>query len=227
MRITPIEIRKQEFKRSMRGYDADEVDTFLDIVAKEYENLINENEQLDKQVATLEAELKHFKDVEKTLKHTLYNVQQTSQLSKENSQKEASLIRKEAELAAAQMLEKAKGELQKMKDEVASLRRQKESFVARLRHLLSSQLELIEVLAVDDEKAGELKRKATGDAKSTKVDTAPSQTVKPAAVKPNPQARPSRDKDSMPVKNTKTNEKKQDFFKDIFGDNMDVDEILK
>ena len=212
----------------MRGYDADEVDTFLDIVAKEYENLINENERLDKQVTALEAELKHFKDVEKTLKQTLYNVQQTSQLSKENSQKEASLIRKEAELAAAQMLEKAKAEMQKMKDEVASLRRQKDSFVARLRHLLSSQLELIEVLAVDDEKANQLKGKAANQPKPIKTAAAaPVQQQKQAAAKPNPAPRPAPKTDNTQAKDSKPAEKKQDFFKDIFGDNMDVDEILK
>ncbi len=211
----------------MRGYDADEVDTFLDIVAKEYENLINENERLDKQVTALQAELKHFKDVEKTLKQTLYNVQQTSQLSKENSQKEADLIRKEAELAAAQMLDKAKAEVQKMKDEVVSLRRQKESFVARLRHLLSSQLELIEVLAVDDEKTGGLKRKAAGSVRSVKPNTTPTQTVKPADAKPSPASKPVQNQGNPPAVDTKAKEKKQDFFKDIFGDNMDVDEILK
>ncbi|MCK4773095.1 MAG: DivIVA domain-containing protein, partial [Candidatus Latescibacteria bacterium] len=33
MRITPIDIRKQEFRKSMRGYDQDEVDTFLSMIA--------------------------------------------------------------------------------------------------------------------------------------------------------------------------------------------------
>ena len=37
MRITPIDIRKQEFRRAMRGYDIDEVDTFMAMVSEEME----------------------------------------------------------------------------------------------------------------------------------------------------------------------------------------------
>ena len=230
MRITPIEIKKQEFKRAMRGYDVDEVDTFLDIIAKEYENLINENERLDKQVAALEAELKHFKDVEKTLKQTLYNVQQTSQLSKENSQKEAGLIRKEAELAAAQMLDKAKAEVLKMKEEVTALHRQKESFIARLRHLLSSQLELIEVLGVDDEEAARIKKKTPGGirpAKSGPGAAEKTQGKEHIKSKAKPAQTAPKASNTAPSPDEKKPGKGQDFFKDIFGDNMDVDEILK
>ena len=157
MKLTPIEIRKQEFKKAMRGYDTVEIDTFLELVANEYENLIKENETLNKQIISIEAELKHFKEAEKTLKQTLYKVQETSQLSKENSEREAILIKKEADLHAAQITEKARMEVHKMKEEVIAMKQQKDSFIARLRHLLSSQMELIEVLSVDDEDVNTLK----------------------------------------------------------------------
>jgi len=35
MRITPLDIRKQEFRKSMRGLDGDEVYAFLTTVAEE------------------------------------------------------------------------------------------------------------------------------------------------------------------------------------------------
>ena len=44
MKITPIDISKQEFKKIMRGYDPVEVDTFLEMLGNEYENLINSRE---------------------------------------------------------------------------------------------------------------------------------------------------------------------------------------
>ena len=49
MKLSPIEIRKQEFKKSMRGYDTVEIDTFIELVANEYENLIKENENRTKE----------------------------------------------------------------------------------------------------------------------------------------------------------------------------------
>ncbi len=181
MRLSPLEIRKQEFKKAMRGYDTVEVDTFMEKLAEDYENLIQENSTLSKKVVSVEAELKHFKEVEKTLKETLYNMQQTSQLSKQTSAKEANLVKKEAELSATQMIDKARQEVLAMREEVNTLRQQKESFIARLRHLLTSQIELLEVLEIDEEGIAQIKdrTKKTFSAASRrpvpKKNTAPDQ----------------------------------------------------
>lgn len=157
MRISPLEIRKQEFKKSMRGYDAVEVDAFIEKLADDFESLMKENSDLSKRLITADAELKHFKEVEKTLKDTLYKVQETSQLSKQNSEKEANLVKKEAELSAVQMIDKARQQVHTMREEVNTLRQQKESFIARLRHLLSSQIELLEVLEIDEGSISDIK----------------------------------------------------------------------
>ena len=37
MKITPQDIHKQEFKTGMRGYDKDEVDAFLQMIAEQFE----------------------------------------------------------------------------------------------------------------------------------------------------------------------------------------------
>ena len=39
MRITPLDIRKQEFRKAMRGLDAEEVYAFLSTVGDEYESI--------------------------------------------------------------------------------------------------------------------------------------------------------------------------------------------
>ena len=94
MKITPIDITKQEFKKIMRGYDPIEVDTFLESVSTEYEDLVKQNGENENKINKLEAELKNFKEVEKTLKQTLLNLQENSDKSRENSKKEAILIKK-------------------------------------------------------------------------------------------------------------------------------------
>jgi len=134
----------------MRGYDPIEVETFLEKIAEDVDHLLQENLQLNKQLTSVETELKHYKEVEKTLKQTLYSVQQSTQLSRDNSMKEANLIRKEAELTAAQIIDEARVEARHLEEEVQTLKQQKESLATRLRHLLSSQLELLEILQMDD-----------------------------------------------------------------------------
>jgi cell division initiation protein len=157
LKITPLEINKQEFKKSMRGYDPIEVDTFLELLGSEYEKLLNTNKTYEKKVIELETELKNYKEVERTLKQTLMNVQETSDKSRENLKKEANLIRKEAELSAAEILENARRETQTLKEEMITLKTQKQSLITRLRHVLTSQLELIDVLDLDDVDLSKLK----------------------------------------------------------------------
>lgn len=240
MKITPIEIRKQEFKKAMRGYDSVEVDTFLEMVANEYDNLIQENSQLNKQVISLEAELKHFKENEKTLKQTLYNVQQTSQVSKENSEKAASLIKKEAELAAAKMIESARKEVHTMQEEITTLKQQKESLISRLRHLLSSQLELLEVLSIDDVDRAKLKEKGKRTMRKpfTEKQT-PGRTpavdealhrIRKGTTEQNRAPLEDKKKPAVPekhVKHTGDTNTGRDFFNDIFSEDTDVDGIKK
>jgi cell division initiation protein len=47
LRITPLDIYQQEFKRVLRGFDPDEVEDFLERVAEDYEQLIRENASLE------------------------------------------------------------------------------------------------------------------------------------------------------------------------------------
>lgn len=50
-RITPTDIINKDFKTSLRGYDVKEVDEFLDIIVRHYEEVLHENEQLKKELS--------------------------------------------------------------------------------------------------------------------------------------------------------------------------------
>lgn len=217
MKLTPLDIKKQIFKKAVRGYDRIEVDTFMELVVQEYENLIQQNAQLNKKNITLDAELKHFKEVEKTLKETLYNVQETSQLSRENSLREASLVKKEAELKAIQMVDEARVEVHRLKDEVLTLKQQKESLANRLRHLLTSQLELLEVLEMDEDEAGVLKNKIANGLPNSR---------RPGSRRTGRNTAPAEQQIEMSEETEQKGEdtKDDDFFKDVFGDNPGDDE---
>ncbi|GGE14944.1 cell cycle protein GpsB [Marinithermofilum abyssi] len=49
-RLTPRDIYNKDFKTSLRGYDIDEVNHFLDLVIKNYEEVIQENQQLKEEL---------------------------------------------------------------------------------------------------------------------------------------------------------------------------------
>ena len=41
--LTPLEVNNKEFKTRFRGYDVDEVEEFLEILSKDYEQLYKQN----------------------------------------------------------------------------------------------------------------------------------------------------------------------------------------
>ena len=155
MKITPLEIKKQQFKTKVRGYDPTEVESFLEMLADEYEAILNERNGFNEEVMKLKTQLRDYQQVEKTLQDTLMNAQETVSQSRENSKREAKILLREAELKAERVLDEAREKLDKMKNDLSILKAQKESFAKRLKHLLESQVELIEVLSEDDVKIDE------------------------------------------------------------------------
>ncbi len=150
MKLTPLDIRKQEFKKTLRGYDPIEVQTFLEMVGEEYEQSLEKNKLLNNRLIELETKLKDYQESEKNLRETLLNVQEVKKQSEASSRKQADLVIKESELKALEIIEMARKQARQMRDEVSILRSQKESFINRLRQILISQIELLSVLEIDD-----------------------------------------------------------------------------
>jgi cell division initiation protein len=151
MKISPLEIKHQKFKKVMRGYDTVEVDTFLEMLSNEMEDYARTNKEQRDKTIELETQLGDYKNIEKTLQQTLMQAQETSGKSIENSKREAELIVKEAEVKATQIIEKARLDFARAKEEIAGLKARKERVMSKLRILLSSELDLIRALDLDDD----------------------------------------------------------------------------
>lgn len=146
MKLTPLDIKKQQFKKVMRGYDTVEVDTFMEMMAREFETLTKEQKEARDKLVELETQLKDYKQIEKTLQQTLLQAQETTARSYESARKEGELIVREAESRAAQIVEQANTDLIRMSNEIIQLKAKKDSLIGRLRILLSSELDLLKTL---------------------------------------------------------------------------------
>ncbi len=177
MRLTPVDIRKQEFKRAVRGYDKDEVDTFLEMVAEEFETMLRDKERMQEETVRLRTQLHDYQEIERTLKLALKNADISLQQTVENAKRQGDMIVREAEMQSEKILHDTKTKLSDLKNELLLVRAQKDSFARRLRHLLESQLELIGVLEMDDLGFGE--PDAAPHALRASADRAPA-TVSPS-----------------------------------------------
>ena len=153
MRITPLDIRKQPFRKTMWGFDPDEVNSFLEMVASEFEAIIKQDNDVQSQVKNLEQKLEHYVKVEKTLNDTLLTAQKATDEARLNAQKEAELIIKDAQIRAGRYEDETRRRVHELESELVSLKNQRDSFLARFRSMLKTQLELLAVIS-DDLKGG-------------------------------------------------------------------------
>jgi DivIVA domain-containing protein len=171
LKLTPLDIKKQEFKKTVRGYDRVEVESFLEMVAEEFESVIREKNALADDTLRLKTQLQDYQNVERTLQDTLVTAQESMKASRESSEREAGSIVSEAEIKAERILEESKLKLASLKNELLLIKSQKDSIARRLKHLLSSQIELIEVLEMDDLGFGEYEGdEMQGDGGDNQVD---------------------------------------------------------
>ncbi|MBN2070901.1 MAG: DivIVA domain-containing protein [Candidatus Krumholzibacteriota bacterium] len=144
MRITPLDIRKQEFRKTMRGLDSDEVYAFLTTVADEYEAVLSDNKKLRERIVELEERLREFKEIEKNLRNTLLTAERITAEAKENARREAGLILREAEVEADKSSESIRAHTQQLRREILELKKHKDNYVTRLRTLLNSHQRVID-----------------------------------------------------------------------------------
>lgn len=146
MKLTPLDVRKQEFKKVMRGYDSVEVDTFMEMVAAELEETLKQQKDARERIIELETQLKDYRQIEKTLQQTLLQAQEATGRTYESARRESEVIIREAEFKGAKIVEQANSDLAKINNELMRLASRKDSLLGRLRVLLSSELDLLKTL---------------------------------------------------------------------------------
>ena len=165
LKFTPREIQKQEFKKVIRGFDTVEVETFLEMVSDEFELLLRTKNDLQEKVTKYGTELEKYKEVEGSLQETLVEAKRTSTQSLEASKREAETILREAESKAQKIIEDAHREANQLRDEISMLKKQRESFVRRLKEWVRV-LELDEIESNDSEEAASHMSEKPGDEKT-------------------------------------------------------------
>ena len=146
MKVTPLDLRQQQFKTVMRGYDRGEVQAFMLEVADDYENALRENDKLRQDVARLDAVLAEHRGQERNLRNTLLTAQKHSDDIREHAQTEAGLVIREAEGQRDLLLQKAQGRLEEVQRDIDGLRlkrREVENDIESLVRNLNTSLEFI------------------------------------------------------------------------------------
>jgi len=149
--ISPIEVKKHEFSRSMRGYDTVEVRAFLETVAAEIERLGETVRTQSGEIERARAELGAFQRMEQNMREAIVNAQDALRDAREGARREGDLIRRDAELDAERIILDAKRKGEEIRKELDALQWKKDALVIKLRKFLETELDLFKLLEEADE----------------------------------------------------------------------------
>jgi cell division initiation protein len=151
MKITPQEILNQVFSTKIKGYNPEEVKSFLQQIVETMESEIQEKENLKAKMEKLRESLAKIEKKEELLRDTLIAAQKFSSEIKIHSHKEAELIIKDAEMKSEEIVKHAFTRQMAIKEEIKSLQFKRKEIENDIIHLLNSLKELIETYHKQDE----------------------------------------------------------------------------
>ena len=144
MAIRPVDVRRKEFKSTLRGYDANQVDDFLDELADEFERAFAENQRLSDEVKNLKERLEQFEELETSIREALVHAQQVSRDLRHNATKEAELIVREANEQSHRILADSSARVERVQESYEVLRKAKQEFANDFRYLLKSYMDVMD-----------------------------------------------------------------------------------
>ncbi len=148
--ITPLEIENKEFSKQIRGYNADEVDEFLDLIIEDIEIMQQELLALRNENAELKEQNEDYKRSQVNVMNTIDTAKKLMKDISESAEKRAEIIIKNAKLDAEMIVRDAKDFASHYGNESAQLRDKILQFRARYKKLLRDEIDHI------DDKGGDL-----------------------------------------------------------------------
>ena len=139
-----MDIEQQQFGRSFRGYNEEEVDNFLDSIAKDYEVVLNENIKLKEEIEKLQSRMEEYSKMDETLRSALVNAQQSASNIKENVQKEAQVMIENAKIEAERIKQQAKQEIYDINNEIEALKKRKYLLLEKLKNTLKLHIRMLD-----------------------------------------------------------------------------------
>lgn len=146
VKLTPLDIQQQQFRTAFWGFDKQEVDAFLDVLANDVESMIRENNALKEELKRKEGEIQDHRERERTLKETMITATRITEDIKTNARKESEIVIAQAESQAEQIIQNAHTRLVRIMEDIDELKRQKAQFEAGLRSTIASHTKLLDAM---------------------------------------------------------------------------------
>ena len=146
-RLTPPDVRAQEFRRSAFGYQVAGVEEFRQRVAEELERLLRERAQLDERLQNFREQLKSFREREQALNDAVVMAQQVRADAEQAAKRDADLQIRSAQQEAHALIVEARVTETEVRRDIEEAQRQFSGYLAAFRRLLERHLAEVDALA--------------------------------------------------------------------------------
>ncbi|MCS7224089.1 MAG: DivIVA domain-containing protein [Armatimonadetes bacterium] len=139
MPLTPVEILRRRFRRTLFGYSVKEIHRFIKEVSEALAYLLDENNRLQEEVERLRLQLQDYQNLEQHIRDALVLAEKAADDAKKLAQKEAELI-----------VSQARMEAQRLKQQAMETEQLKARLEAEVRALIHSYLALLDRRSAGD-----------------------------------------------------------------------------
>lgn len=155
MGVTPLVIKQKEFTTRFRGFDVQEVDAFLEEIAKEFESQEADLETLRQEHHRLNLENQGYRNREESMRNAMIQSQKVLDQMKENAEKAAQVTIANAEVEAEKILNRAHKRLSQLHSDITELKRQRIQLEIQISSVLESHSKLLEMTKEENKAADE------------------------------------------------------------------------
>jgi DivIVA domain-containing protein len=144
MKLSALEIKSQEFKRTLRGVDEAEVQSFLDMIASQWQEQQDDLRRAEEKLRELETKIVHYQRIEEALQEALTSAKASSKATVAEASRRAEMVMLEAEAKAKATAREAESRVIALHSSLSSLDQKRKEVVARMRAFLRSELEMLD-----------------------------------------------------------------------------------
>lgn len=172
MKLTALEIKQQQFEKSLRGYDVSEVKAYLNLVSNEWEHMTARMRELEDQLDKMDEKLKHYERVEQALHETLQTAKDNAEHKLVGAKQEAKNIISKAEMEADSIVRDASRQRQEIRQSILRLLDRREEIVGGMKSYLDMAQESLHHFSRDDASLFSLPKEEaeTSDESNSRID---------------------------------------------------------
>ena len=143
MDLSPNDIRNYEFPNQMRGYDKEEVDSFLEQIATTLENMKQDQLKISMENDSLRAQLDILKKLEDSIKNAAIDARKNADATLANAKLQAAEIMADAKTKAQNLINSHDAKLNLFRNQFSQLEVAKISFINKIKEIIENHTQLV------------------------------------------------------------------------------------